>query len=407
MTEKFTKKEVWVVIGAALYYCAAIGLVLNCMGTFLAQIRAEYAFSMARVSAFNTLRSVSGLLLGALVTRLLFKLDAPRFMMGVIILEVAAFILLAAGADTLLWFVCPFLIGPSTTVSVTAVPYLLNHRLKHHAGTATGFAMAFSGIAGVITNPFSAFLVETFNWRIALLILSALTLLMAALSIWMIFHGGAPRTVADATPISSKTAQAQKTGPAVKSRFMLCCICFLSGTVCTLFVPLINIFAEQCGYSIVIGATMASVIMVGNLLGKVVCGVLCDLVGTWKSMILCIACVLLGTLGFLFLQRYLPALYLSALLFGFSYSLGAVGVTKTMMQAYGVQASKRYSGIHTSINSGIAAAASLGIGTLHDITGSFQPVLIMMCILSASSLISVFLLMHQCKDDPQSQVASQ
>lgn len=401
MTEKLTKKELLVVIGAALYYCAAIGLVLNCIGTFLAQIRAEYAFSMARVSAFNTLRSVSGVLMGALVTKLLFKLDAPKFMMGVIVLEVAAFVLLAVGADTLLWFVCPFMIGPSTTVSVTAVPYLLNHRLKHHAGAATGFATAFSGIAGVLTNPFSAFLIETFNWKIAILILSGLTLMLAALSIWMIFHGGAPRTVAGAAPVSVELKEKQKIDRQMGKRFVLCCICFLTGTVCTLFVPLINIFAQQCGYSIVTGATLASAIMVGNLLGKMVCGVLCDLVGTWKAMILCIACVLFGALGFLFMQRYLLALYASALFFGFSYSLGAVGVTKTMMQAYGVQASKRYSGIHTSINSGVAAMASLGIGALYDATSSFNLVLAIMCIVSSFSLISVFLLMLQCKDSPE------
>ena len=217
----------------------------------------------------------------------------------------------------------------------------------------------------------------------------------------MILHGGAPRTVAGAAPVSVELKEKQKIDRQMGKRFVLCCICFLTGTVCTLFVPLINIFAQQCGYSIVTGATLASAIMVGNLLGKMVCGVLCDLVGTWKAMILCIACVLFGAMGFLFMQRYLLALYASALFFGFSYSLGAVGVTKTMMQAYGVQASKRYSGIHTSINSGVAAMASLGIGALYDATSSFNLVLAIMCIVSSFSLISVFLLMLQCKDSPE------
>ena len=385
-------QQLWVLVGASLFQCALVGVLINSSGTFLAEIRAEYGFSMSRISSFNILKSVSGALGGTLVTALLFKRDGPKFLLGVIFLEIAGFLLLIFGADTWLWYISPILLGPSSPVSIIAVPYLLNHRIPEHAGSATGIAMAFSGLGGVIFNPLSAALIDTFCWKKALFFLCVITILISSVGVFFIFYG-APHGITTATPsMISKKNEQHESNAQMRKRFVLCCLCMLAGNVCVPFVAFVNIFAEQIGYSLVVGATLASAIMTGNITGKLFFGLLCDCIGTWKAMIICLIFVFCGTVGFVFFQQTLPILYVAAILFGFCYALAAVAVSKCILAAYDIENGKYYSGIHTSINCAVGAISSLGIGALYDVTDSFIPMLFVIALSIVLSLIATMIL---------------
>lgn len=395
MKEKLYNNRVFVIIGAALFQCALVGILTNSTGTLLAQIRAEYGFSMTRVSTFQILRSVSGALGGTLVTTLLFKLDGPKFLMGIILLEVLGFLFLVFGADTWLWYICPVMMGPSSTVSMIAVPYLLNYRIPEHAGSATGIAMACSGLGGVLSNPLAAFLIEQFGWKIAICLMCALTVILAAIGVFLIFHGVSHSITAVPSSAQAGKGGRKKRNPQIRRRFILCCVCLLSGNVCVAFVSFISIFAEQIGYSLIVGATMVSAVMVGNIVSKLVFGFLCDWLGTWKAMKTCLLCALLGTLGFSLFQGSLPLLYLSAFLFGFCYAIAAIAVSKCALAAYDPENSKYYSGLHTSINCAVGAIGSLGVGAMFDIINNFTPMLVAIALITLISFAATILLSRE------------
>ena len=62
-----------VLIGACLFQCAMIGVLINCTGVLFAQIRHEFGFTMSKVSVYNTLKSVTSALAAASVTAFFFK----------------------------------------------------------------------------------------------------------------------------------------------------------------------------------------------------------------------------------------------------------------------------------------------------------------------------------------------
>ena len=53
--KKISVKQWRVLIGACLFQCAMVGVLINCSGVLFAQIRGEFGFTMSRVSLYNTI----------------------------------------------------------------------------------------------------------------------------------------------------------------------------------------------------------------------------------------------------------------------------------------------------------------------------------------------------------------
>lgn len=384
------KDNIRAIAGASLLQCALIGILVNTSGTFFSPIVAEYGFAMTRLSAFNIIKSAAGALTGAAATALMYRSDLRKYMLGVVSVICAGFVMLTVGANTVLWYIAPALVSFSSTVGIIAVPYILGQRLSRGAGSATGFAMAFSGVGGVVFNPIAAFLIQKAGWRATILILCATTMAFALAGLWLLFGKEKTADRAGAAAVK-KTAQKEKIDPRMRKRFVLCVLSLLCGTVCTAFVPFVNLYAEGLGYSAVVAATAASAVMAGNIGGKLLFGVLCDVVGTWKAMLASGVCVFAGLLGMVLFSRFLGLFLACAALFGMSYSLATIAVSKCAQAAYGEKMAKRFTGTHTGITCAAGAVGSLGIGIVHDALGSFVPVICMIAAVVAVSFAATWI----------------
>lgn len=391
MDKRLQAHSLKLILGAAIFQAALVGFLINSVSTLLAQIRLDYGFSVTRISMFSILRSASSALGGTLVTSLLFRMDGARVLVGTLGLELLGFVLLIFGADTWLWYIAPVLLGPASTVSSIAVPYYLILRVPNRAGFVTGIVMAFSGIGGALANPLEAWLIRRFGWQVALGILCVLTLILGSLGLFLMFHG-ISHSISPPSAEKKAVGQVGRQSFRLNLRFVLCCLTLLSGTVSVSFVPYASLFAQSVGYSLTVGATLTSAIMAGNIVGKLCLGFLCDIWGTWRSMGICLSCLLAGILGFALFFVDLPLMYPAALMFGFCYGIAAVGVSRCCLAAYAPWDMQRYSGLHSSINSVAGAGASLLIGTVVDITGSFSTVLYVMALVTTGSLLATFLL---------------
>ena len=378
------KENIKVIIGASLLQCALLGILVNTTGTLFSPIVQEYGFAMTRVSAFNIIKSVAGALTGAAAASVMYRMDPRKYLLGVIGMISFGFAMLVFGANTFLWYISPALVSLSSTVGIVAIPTFLGQRLSKGAGSATGFAMAFSGVGGVAFNPIAAFLIQLVGWRWTVLILCAITMTFALVGVLLLFDGTA--SFGEAGKGKPRETKSEGDVPShLGKRFILCTLSLFCGSFCTAFVPFVNIYAERLGYSIVTGALLASMVMVGKIVGKLIFGMLCDLAGTWKAMMVSAGCVFLGLVGFLLFWRILPLLMASGFLFGMSYSIATIAVSRCTNSMYGPAQVRRFNGIHTSITCGVAAVSSLGIGALYDWWGSFSPMLL---ILAGAVLIS-------------------
>lgn len=123
------------------------------------------------------------------------------------------------------------------------------------------------------------------------------------------------------------------------------------------------------------GALMMSLSMVGNILTKLLIGILSDKFGPVKvcvSMIGLNACALLLSLHGSAAQSAL-ILYIAAFLYGSVYSVGAVGFSLLSRRFFGPENySKAYSVIGLLTTTGSAVSLPL-IGYLYDFTGSYLP----------------------------------
>lgn len=383
MKTKFTSQQWKVLIGACLFQCAMIGVLINCTGVLFAQIRSEYGFTMSRVSVYNTMKSVTTALAAASITAYFFKSNKARFLLINQVVTIGAFLLLAVNAQGPLWYVSAIICGLSGCVANAAVPMTLNQWFPGNAGTATGIAMAFSGIGGAICNPLCAKLIGIMGWKWAIVVLGGVMMALTIPGLYLMFHDEAP------TPAVNTRAKVKgaKGGIDKLGTVVLVAIVLIGGSVGVTLAINMSIFVQGLGYSLAIGASMTTMVMIGNVGTKFIYGMLCDKVGVWRATQIGLLTEAVALLCYLFLPGQLALLYVVSLLYGCVYALSVVGISRSVVSAYGEE-SKRYLGIHTSIHSAVMAVASLSVGVLVDKFGGFQPVLIMVLILTACSFIA-------------------
>lgn len=389
MKQKFSSRQIAVLIGSCLFQFAMIGVLINCTGVLFAQIRHELSFTMSRVSVYNTMKSVTTALAAASVTAFFFKSNKARFLLVNQIVTIFGFLMLTVGAEGPLWYASAIVCGLGGCVANVAVPMTLNQWFPGNAGTATGIAMAFSGIGGAICNPLCAKLIDLLGWKWAIVILGGIMMAMTIPGLYLMFHSEAP------TPAVNTRAKTKPDGKGIENigTVILVAVVLMGGSVGVTFAINISMFAQSVGYSLAVGASLTTMIMIGNVLSKFIYGMMCDKLGVWKATMIALT-VAAASLGcYLFLHSHIAVLFAVSLLYGCVYALSVVAISRCCISAYGQQESKRYLGIHTSIHSAVMAVASLSVGVLVDRFGSFTPVMIMVLGIMVCSFAAAFVLM--------------
>lgn len=388
--KKISVQQIAVLIGACLYQCAMIGILLNCSGVLFAQIRQELGFTMSRVSVYNTMKSVTTALAAASVTALYFRSRKPVFLLLNQLLTITGFLLLSVGAEGPLWYVSAVICGLSGCVGSVAIPMLLTLWFPDNSGTATGIAMSFSGIGGAICNPLCARLINSMGWKSAIYVLSVVTLALTIPGLLLMFHRPAPEGDLPERKKSQSASGRMKVGTVV-----LVAMALIGGSLGVTFSVNISMFAQSIGYSLTVGASMTTMIMIGNVCGKFLYGLFCDKAGVWKATVGALAIAMAALLCYMFASGQTVVLFAASVLYGCVYALSVVGISRCCVAAYGQQESKRYLGVHTCINSIVMAGASLLVGVLVDCFGSFMPVLLTVFGSMACSMAACLLLTKQ------------
>ena len=387
----YSRDQFLALLGAALLQLALAGTLLNTIGVLLAQIRTEYGFQLSRITTFNLIRTLAGALLASAYSAAFFKLGKGKTIMGCIGLIVAGHLLLFFGPDTWVWYLSPVLMSCGSSICIFGIPYALRPWFPEGDGTASGLAMAFSGIGGMVFSPIIAALISSYGWRVSVQIMSLLTLAFGAIGTFLLFSKKLP--LSHSEEIRSKNSE-NDTGFDL-GKFLLAAVLFVGNQFAMLLVSYLSIYAQDFGYSLVSGAALTSFVMAGNILGKLVYGVGCDRLGMWKTTFGCYLLVAAGVALMVVMVHVYPILCMGAVMMGFVYAVNTLAVAKCCIAIYGETASSRYVGLHAGVNAGFGTLLSLGIGIFYDYAGTFVPIFLAAAASAAVSSFIAFIMMRR------------
>lgn len=378
----------WVIVAAAfLEHIISVGT-FNSQGVFLKPILSDFGWSRGTVSgAFALAGVVAGL--SAPFTGMLLDKYGPRVLLAGGGLLVAAGYLLTAQASSLLQFYAFVVVFQGigrSSVSSGVIP-VIPRWFEGKRGLTQGIVQAGGGLGTVVIPPVATYLVLSFGWQDAFLVL-ALGIALGYLALSRVFRRG-PEDMGLHRQ-GSGDIQAGRSGPqprrhelqgrasftlrqAFRTRalWQFVAIGLVVSFSQLLVMTHLVAHATDKGLSPVVAATFLSVVGASNMMGKLVMGPVSDRIGRRASMIISFS--LAGAmLIWLLAAQEAWTFYAFAAVFGFAYGSWMPMFPSLTADLFGVGSLGAIYGIvRASTNLGGALGSYAG-GYIFDLTHSYS-----------------------------------
>lgn len=379
---------------------AAIGISINCAGIFFVSVSEELGVGRGDIALTTTLTNVVTGLMGPFVaSRLIGKVNIKWLTGAGALVTTLGFAALSIANHVAVFYVVSVLMGMFITgYSNVVISHIIGNWFQEKHGIAMGITMSCSGLGGAIFNPILSAAIESFGWRNAYLLAAAFVFVLSVPGILFIIKerpeekGLLPYGAAgsSAPPAAKKTAEKAKIS--FGSAAFLVTVAF---SVLAYFVSGFNThvsgFATSIGLTASVGALMVSASMIGNVLFKLLIGVLSDAFGTPKACGVMLISNMIGMTIFSFLPvggTVVPMI--SAFLYGGIYAVAAVGIPLVVRYVYGSRlhsVAYSYVSLFACISSSCAMAT---YGYSYDIFGTYRIAVVASVVIAGLSLASLF-----------------
>jgi MFS family permease len=315
-----TQHHRWLIAGsAALMLALVMGMLVNGLTAFFIPMETADGWGRSGISAINSF-GLFGLAVGSVAMGFVADRIGIRAICLIAVTAMGACLLLASQASALWQLYIIFFLGGALGGGALFAPIFatVGNWFPTMSGLAIGIAAAGQAV-GQGGIPFvSAFLIERFGWRGAMIALGAATL--AVLLPLAAFMRPAPAPVAAGGAASLPAISPTVTVPILSAAVFFCCTCMA--------VPLMHLMPLIQGFCI--PATDAGGVMFAMLLaailGRIAYGKLCDLIGPIQSW--AVASVL-QTIGVLAFTQF--ASLQGFLIFGIVYGFAYAGVMTSLL----------------------------------------------------------------------------
>ena len=322
-----------------------------------------------------------GPLFGFLAGWFIDRFGPRRLMLAGILMAGGALVGLGAVSSLAFFYVC-YLFNALGYVCGGPLPnqVLLSRWFDKNRGKAMGFAYLGIGIGGAIVPLLAHRLTVAFGWHAALQILGVLMILIAFPMAWFVRESPAP---ASAPAVAADAAMAGRPGaghaalPSLRpilttGAFWLlvvgsmCSIGAVGGTMQNLKLFLsLDVKLAQGEV-----ASIASLVLVGSLVGRITMGYLADRFPK-KFVMLLIYSIVACAIPLLFLADQGWARYTFALLFGIGLGGDYMIIPLMAAELFGVQMLGRLMGIVLTADGIAEATAPMLVAGIRDSTGSY------------------------------------
>ena len=158
----------WAILASCCAISFAFGLTANSGGQYLVPILSELGFGMGEYQLSMTVRGVTSFISLALLNKMMDKINIRLLMSVCFAITLVGMILTSTFTRLWQWYALGIVmgfVGPPTQLIIP--PIVLNNWFVKRKGFAIGLTMMFSGIGGAIMNPVLAWIIQTYNWRVA------------------------------------------------------------------------------------------------------------------------------------------------------------------------------------------------------------------------------------------------
>lgn len=404
--KKIKFHKAWVILIACCFMQAGgIGIIVSSSGIFLNPIAQDLNFGIGQLSLYMSIQGLGMVAALPIAGNLLPKLNIRYLVSGAMVICAGTFALMSQFTQLWQWYLAGAIIGfCSGFVFIMPAPIMIGNWFKKKTGLAMGIVMSFSGVGGAIMNPIGISVISNGGWRNAYLILGIISaVLVVPFTLFVIkFKPEDANTTAygseDIEFNKNNEKNKQVTGISVKvaiKSFAFICVFIMAGLISfgSTYLQHLPGYASSIGFAAAIGGTMASAVMIGNIVGKLGLGLLNDKIGEKNSTITGLVIVMVSFILLLYSKGNVVIAIIGSFFYGFIMAMGSVSIPLIVRKVFG---SKDYSAIFSYVSMGTSLIGSFGIsiiGFMYDGFGSYTPsfyVGIAVCVLAILAIIGAF-----------------
>ena len=368
---------------------ASIGLCINSMGVFYVPASENLGILRGTFAFHQTISTITSATVALFILKFIKSDNFKMILLSGTILASLSTFLLAFSNEIRMIYILSFIRGIGTALfGIVVITVIINNWFIGKHGLAASIVMSFAGIIGAIAAPFFNWIINTFGWQSGYMVMGILIFLFTLPSV--IYKFSFSPFDEGILPYGDSE---KPEGNGKSNMFKYLSICYLCIFVYGVFISSITAvpqhfagFAESIGLGNAVGSLMISACMIGNLLSKLLIGVLSDRIGYFKATIAMLSINILAAILLLFGSSELVCL-IGAFLFGSIYSVAAVGTVLAVKHIFGNENySAAYPAISFAGNVGCAIAMSL-VGYAYDYTQVYTSVFVSVIVLIVLSVV--------------------
>jgi MFS family permease len=359
-----------VALTAFLALFAIVGFALYGLPFFYDFMVRDLGWTRREVTSGNAYsKLLIGPLFGFLAGWVVDRFGPKRLMIAGIVMAGGALVGLG-GVTTLTMFYFFYLFNALGYVCGGPLPnqVLLSRWFDRNRGKAMGFAYLGIGIGGAAVPLLAHALTQAYGWQRALQVLGLLMLAIALPPALFVKEWPAGRPEVPATASAPLLPILRRPAFYLLLIGSMCSIGAVGGTMQNLKLYL----SLDVGYTQGEIARIASLVLTGSLVGRILMGVLAD---RWrkKYVMLLIYAIVALSIPLLFVASRQAAVYAFAIAFGIGLGGDYMIIPLMAAELFGVQALGRVMGIVLTADGIAEAVTPMAVAALRDSVGSYRP----------------------------------
>ncbi|MBQ0065985.1 MAG: MFS transporter [Firmicutes bacterium] len=369
-------KKHWIIVALLCGLSASsVGLCNNCVGIFYTPVSEALGIYRGTFAMHATLSLLATACTSLMMRKIINDCNYKKILILGVAMSVLSTIAMAYSSTVYMFYLLGIIRGIGSGLYATSpITMIITNWFHDKHGTATSIALSFSGLSGAICSPVLANCIHIYGWKNAYLIMAAMILVFTLPA--LLYPFSVHPEDCGLLPYGYVEQEKKQVTQKVEFNyfqlgFLCMCIFTLLHTSITGISQHLSGYGQSLGFSVTVGAALLSCSMVGNIVTKLIIGVLSDMVKPVKAcfiMIVVNMCSLVGLLMF----RSEVFLYAAALVYGSVYSVGAVGIPLLTKYFFGQENyTKTYSVIGFLTSVGSASSLPL-IGYVYDFTGAYS-----------------------------------
>ncbi len=354
---------------------ASIGVSINSSGVFYSPVATSLGVLRGNFALHMTIFLISSALGSLMVTSILKKVSFKLMLVIAVGVIVGATALMALATNLLMFYILGAIRGFAAAMfSIVSLSIIINNWFEARHGTVTSIVFGFSGLSGALFSPIIASVIEKWGWQVGYLAMAGFILALCLPAIIYPFHLDPKKDGLVAyghEENSQHKMDVEDFKFNFKAGYFWTFIVF--GVICSSITSVTQHlpgYSTSLGFSLETGAALLSAGMIGNIISKIILGLLSDKIGALKATLAMLA---FNTLGIVLLILGSSTMLLTggAFMLGFSYAVGAVGLPLLTKYYFGLE---MMADVFPKISfaSSIGASISLTlVGYVYDYFGSY------------------------------------